>query len=156
MKRIIKTQKFKEWLHRYALAELSGTIIALSCAWFTYSQTNSYLDATAAGFVGEGIGFYGYFILEELRRHGLRYKGMPLYKRLPLILAKSSSNLFAEFAPAAVIDSLFIRPFATYAVPHHIHPYGVGFLIGKFSADLIFYTIAIAGYEFKKHLKFLQ
>jgi hypothetical protein len=142
--------KFKEWLRRYILAELLGTAIALALATVAYSHTHSYLAAAGAGFAGEGIGFYGYFIVSELMQHGLRYKGLPLYKQIPLVLAKSGTNLFVEFAPAEVLDNIFVRPVALYIVPQHIKPYVLGFIIGKLGADLFFYIFAIAGYEAKK------
>ena len=142
--------KFKEWLWRYAQAELLGTFIALAFAWFTYNHTHSYLAAAGAGFVGEGIGFFGYFIVTELWQHAAHYRGVPFYKRLPLILAKSGINLFVEFAPAEVLDNIFVRPFAMLIVPQHIKPYALGFIVGKLAADLLFYVIAIVGYEAKK------
>ncbi len=142
--------KFKEWLWRYAQAELLGTLIALAFAWFTYDHSHSYIAAAGAGFIGEGIGFYGYFIVTELWQHGVRYRDAPFYKRLPLMLTKSGTNLFVEFAPAEVLDNIFVRPFAMFIIPQHIRPYALGFVVGKFAADLFFYVFAIAGYEAKK------
>jgi hypothetical protein len=52
--------------------------------------------------------------------------------------------------PAEILDNFFIRPFAMYIAPQYIHPYPIGFLAGKFSADLIFYALAIIGYESRK------
>ncbi len=142
--------KLKEWLWHYAPAESLGTILALALALITYSHTHSYIAAAGAGFVGEGIGFYGYFVAAELLKHGLRYKDVPLRKRLPAVLAKSGTSLFVEFAPAEIIDNIFIRPLAMLVVPQHIKPYALGFIVGKFSADVFFYALAIAGYEIKK------
>lgn len=139
--------KLKEWFRHYALAEALGTIIALAFAWFTYARTHSYVAAAGAGFVGEGIGFYGYFISSELLKHGLRTKGIPLYRRLWIVITRSSTNLLVEFAPAEILDNFFIRPFAMFIVPQYIKPYPLGFVVGKFGADVIFYAFAIAGYE---------
>lgn len=132
------------------VAELLGTLIALGFAWATYSRTHSYVAAAGAGFVGEGIGFYGYFITTELWKHGLRTKGVPFHKRISIIVTKSSSNLLVEFAPAEIFDNLFIRPFAMFLVPQYIKPYALGFIVGKFAADILFYAFAILGYEAKK------
>ncbi len=133
-------------------AEVLGTVLAVIFAWFSYAHTHSYLAGAGAGFAGEGIGFYGYFVVYELRQHGILYKGKPLYKRLPLILAKSGTSLFVEFAPAEVLDNIFVRPFAMYIVPQYIKPYALGFIVGKLGADLVFYMLAIVGYEAKKRL----
>jgi hypothetical protein len=148
---VFKT-KFREWLWHYAQAEVLGTLIALIFAILIFKHTHSYAAAAGAGFLGEGIGFYGYFLVDEIIRHGLRYKNKPIYKRLSLIISKSSTNLFIEFAPAEIFDDIFIRPFAMFIVPQHIKPYALGFIVGKLGADLVFYIFAIAGYELKKQL----
>ncbi|HXE09954.1 MAG TPA: hypothetical protein VN554_00840 [Verrucomicrobiae bacterium] len=142
--------KIKEWLRHYVIAELLGTLIALAFAWATYAHTHSYAAAAGAGFVGEGIGFYGYFITTELWKHGLRTQGVPFHKRLAIIFTSSSTNLLVEFAPAELFDNIFIRPFAMYLAPQYIKPYALGFIAGKFIADILFYTFAILGYETRK------
>jgi hypothetical protein len=142
--------KRKEWLRRYLPAEVIGTILALAGAWITYNHTHSFVAAAASGWIGEGIGFYGYFILTEFARNRKLYNEGSLGKRLSLAVAAASTNLLVEFAPAEVIDNFIIRPYLMYVVPQHIHPYAVGFLVAKFSADIIFYALAIVGYEARK------
>ncbi len=146
-------QKFKEWLGRYLLAELLGTLIAVSFAYGSFVHTHSYVLAAGAGFLGEGIGFYGYFITSELIVNGRAYKNLPLLRQLRAIIAKSSTNLIVEFAPGELIDNIFIRPFLIYYVPQHIKPYVLGFILGKLSADALFYVFAISGYEIKKRMR---
>lgn len=143
--------KRKEWLKRYIGAEILGTIIALGAAWVVYEQTKSFVAATAAGWVGEGIGFYGYFVTTELTFHSKRYSQYGIVKRITFAISAASTNLFVEFMPAEIIDNILIRPYLMYLVPHYIHPYPLGFLVGKFSADLLFYVFAIAAYETKKY-----
>jgi hypothetical protein len=142
--------KRREWLRRYVPAEIIGTITALTGAWLVYAQSHSYLAATAAGWVGEGIGFFGYFITLELVANNQRYKDQPFFKRASLALATASTNLIVEFLPAELLDNFIVRPYLMYLLPHYIHPYPVGFLVGKFSADILFYALAIVGYEARK------
>lgn len=142
--------KRKEWLRRYIPAEVLGTIIALIGAWSVYVHTHSFIAAAAAGWLGEGIGFYGYFITTELLSSAERYAQYSILKRLSLAAAAASTNLLVEFMPAEIVDSFIVRPFAMYEAPHFIHPYPVGFLVGKFSADILFYVLAIIGYEVRK------
>jgi hypothetical protein len=142
--------KLNEWLKRYIPAEILGTIIALTLAWVIYNQTHSYALAAAAGWAGEGIGFFGYFIAAELLIHAKRYAGYSFFKRIPLVIAAAGTNLIVEFLPAEIIDNLIIRPFAMFVIPHYIHPYPLGFLIGKLSADIFFYFFAAIGYEMRK------
>jgi hypothetical protein len=142
--------KTKEWLKRYLPAEILDTIGALIAAWIVYDHTHSYVAAAASGWIGEGIGFYGYFISSELLLHAKRYREHSFFKRFSLAISLATAGLLVEFAPAEILDNFLIRPFAMYTVPQYIHPYPLGFLVGKFSADLVFYVLAVAGYEAKK------
>jgi len=148
-KQSFKTKR-REWLRRYIPAEVLGTITALIGAWSMYAHTHSYVAATASGWFGEGIGFYGYFIITELLASARRYEQHSLIKRVSLAVTAASTNLLIEFLPAEVLDNFIIRPFLMYLAPHYIHPYPVGFLAGKFSADILFYALAIVGYETRK------
>jgi hypothetical protein len=143
--------KRKEWLRRYIGAEIIGTILALAAAWIVYIHTKSFVAATAAGWVGEGIGFYGYFITTELITNTKRFGNHRLFKRITFAISAASTNLFVEFMLAEILDNLLLRPYLMYLLPHYIHPYPLGFLAGKFSADIIFYTLAIVAYEARKH-----
>jgi hypothetical protein len=142
--------KTKEWAKRYIPAEILGTVGALLAAWVVYGHTHSYIVAAASGWIGEGICFYGYFISTELLLNAKKYRDYSFFTRISLAIGVASTNLLVEFAPAELVDNLFIRPFAMYIIPQHLHPYPVGFLVGKFSADLIFYLLAIGGYEARK------
>ena len=152
MKQVASKAKFKEWLRRYIVAELLGTVISVGFASFLFVRTHNYVVATGGGLVGEGIGFYGYFIVSELVINNQRYRAYSLLKKLKKIIALTSTNLIIEFVPAEIADSIFIRPFLMFYVPHYLKPYALGFLVGKFSADMLFYIFAVAGYEFKKRL----
>lgn len=143
-------QKTKEWARRYIPAEILGTAGALIAAWIVYVHTHSYVAAAAAGWIGEGIGFYGYFVSTELLLNARKYREHPFFKRVLLAVGIASSNLLVEFAPAEILDTFFIRPFAMFLAPQHIHPYPIGFLVGKFGADLVFYLLAVIGYETRK------
>ena len=148
-KQTLKSKR-SEWLRRYIPAEILGTITSVAGAWPVYEHTHSYVAATASGWFGEGIGFYGYFIVTELASNSKRYQDRGLFKRISLAVAAASTNSLVEFMPAEVLDNFIIRPFFMYLAPHYIHPYPVGFLAGKFSADIIFYALAVVGYEARK------
>ncbi len=144
--------KRKEWLKRYIPAEILGTSTALIGAWIAFAHTHSYITATASGWIGEGLGFYSYFVVVELIYNSKKYVSHSLIKRTSLAISAASTNLLIEFMPAELLDNFLIRPFAMYSAPHYIHPYPIGFLVGKFSADIIFYALAIIGYETRKRL----
>lgn len=148
------SQKFKdkrrEWLGRYIPAEILGTATALAGAWVVFAYSGSYAAATGAGWFSEGIGFYGYFITTELLKSSRKYRQHRFFKRLSLAIGAASTNLLVEFLPAELVDNFLIRPGLMFAIPHAVHPYPVGFLVAKFSADILFYVFAIAGYESRK------
>ena len=149
MSQKLKT-KTREWLHRYLWAETLGTALSLITAWLVFGQTRSFVAAAGAGWAAEGFGFYGYFVAAELLSNVQRYHGYPLFRRMSVAVAKASTNLLVEFAPAEILDNFLIRPLALYAFPQFIHPYPIGFLAGKLSADIVFYLFAIVGYEARK------
>jgi hypothetical protein len=151
MNRAKLTSKTREWLKRYVPAEILGTIGALIAAWVVYDHTHSYIAAAAAGWACEGIGFYGYFVTTELLLNSKKYGQYPPIKRIWLAVVTASTNLLVEFLPAEILDNFIIRPYLMYLVPQYVHPFPVGFLVGKFSADIIFYALAILGYEVRKH-----
>lgn len=150
MKHEVLRRKFIEWIRHYLLAEALGTLISVAMAYAAFEHSHSYVVAAGAGFVGEGIGFYGFFVIRELLTNARAYRHIPFLRRISTIIAKSSTNLIVEFAPAEILDNFFLRPFLMYATPHYIHPYALGFLAGKLSADIIFYCFAIVGYEARK------
>ena len=149
MARISRAKKI-EWLKRYLPAEILGTILAVIVASITYAQSGSYVAAAAAGWFAEGIGFYGYFISLELLTNAAVYRHLRPFKRIVLATTVASTNLLVEFLPAELLDNFIIRPYLMYLIPQYVHPYWLGFLVGKLSADVIFYALAIVGYESRK------
>lgn len=124
----------------------------MSAAWIVFAHSHSYVAAAAAGWLFEGIGFYGYFIATELIFNSHKYRKYSIIKRTAMAIASSSSNLFLEFLPAEIGDNFIIRPLGMFLGPKYIHPYPVGFLIGKFSSDILFYALSIVGYEARKKI----
>ena len=59
-------------------------------------------------------------------------------------------SLLIEFGLAEVVDSAFVRPYLLWLSPQLIGQLQLGWLIAKLAADIVFYTLAIAGYEFHK------
>jgi hypothetical protein len=152
MTKNVPRSKRNEWLKRYVPAEILGTITALLGAVITYHSSHSLIAATAGGWVGEGVGFYGYFITLELLANSKRYENQKLIQRISKAVAAAGTNLLVEFLPAELFDNFIIRPFLMYQGLKHIKPLAIGFLAGKFSADIIFYIFAIVGFESRKKL----
>ncbi len=67
-------------------------------------------------------------------------------------LSHTLRNLSLEFGPAELLDSFLVRPLAMYLGPIVVGSLTAGVILGKIAADVVFYTLAIVGYEFGKKL----
>ena len=129
--------RISEWFHRYAVAEVTGLVCALVAA-IAVGRTAGPAAAAIAGTLGEGVGFYGVILLRDVRRHGATWR--------------VARGLVVEFGLAEVGDTLAVRPLAMYGATVLAGDTLVGVLVGKVAADVVFYTVAIAGYELRKRL----
>jgi hypothetical protein len=138
---------FKEWFDRYKYAELSATSAALASSQFSRifdGLTTAYLITFA-----EYFAFYGVILFMAYKK--LIETNRSLDKRTPskemLLLIQ---NLVLEFGYPAVLDLFFIRPFCMYWMPIVTGNYFMGIILGKITADSIFYGLAIVNYELIK------
>jgi hypothetical protein len=143
-------RKTGEWTRRYLPAEIIATITAITGAFVGHRLTGSLAVAAICGTVGENIGYYGYFVCTETARHYRGHSQHPPLRRVLLTAGKTLRDMLVEFGPAEFFDSFFFRPLFMYLGPKFIPIFALGILAGKIAADLIFYTFAITGYEFRK------
>lgn len=138
---------FKEWFNRYKYAELSATSAALASSQFSRifdSLTTAYLITFA-----EYFAFYGVILLMTYKK--LAQKNGALNKKTSLKeVVFIVRNLLFEFGYPAILDFFFIRPFCMYWMPILTGNYFMGILLGKITADSIFYGFAIVNYEWIK------
>ncbi|MET0414781.1 MAG: hypothetical protein ABW022_02015, partial [Actinoplanes sp.] len=126
----------REWLWRYGPAEAAATVGALAAASATGALGMP--AATAfAGALGETLAFYAVILFRDLRRSGTPRRQM-------------LTGLLVEFGPAEIADTFAVRPLAMYLGPLLIGHLAAGILAGKLAADVVFYALAIAGYELFK------
>ncbi len=142
--------KLNEWLRRYLPAELVGTCTALLGAFAGRELSGSLAVAAIAGNVSEFVGYYGYFGVKEALEQYNRHHHHTRLLRLVLTAAKTARNLAIEFGVAELCDSLFFRPFFMYMGAQLVPNFALGIFLGKVAADVLFYSIAIVGYEVKK------
>jgi hypothetical protein len=128
--------KIGEWIRRYLPAELAGTLGAVLAASTAAGFGNA--AATAfAGSLGEAIAFYTVLLVRDLRAN-------------PRRVSETLRGLVMEFGAAEVADTLAIRPLAMYVGPLIVANAAAGVTLGKIAADLVFYTLAIIGYELRR------
>jgi hypothetical protein len=130
----------REWLARYAPAEVAATLGAVLGA----SAAGRFGVATATVFAAaivETVAFYAVLFIRDLRHRSStrRPSGRALWTTL--------RNLLVEFGPAELLDTLAVRPLAMYAASTVVGQVVTGVILGKIAADAVFYALAIIGYE---------
>jgi len=138
---------FKEWFDRYKYSELAATSAALLASQFSriYSGlTTAYLITFS-----EYFAFYSVMIYRSYKSKAVqnRDKNQKVSTKEILIIIR---DLFLEFGYPAVLDFFFIRPFCMYWMPILIGNYFVGIILGKITADSVFYFLSIINYEWIK------
>ena len=138
---------FKEWFDRYKYAEIAATSAALAS-----SQFSRIFDGLITAYLitfAEYTAFYGVIVFmayqKLVKANRLLDKKTSLKEIIILI-----RNLLLEFGYPAILDLFFIRPFCMYWMPILTGNYFMGILLGKISADSIFYGLAIVNYELIK------
>ena len=133
--------RVREWLRRYAPAEVAATLGALLAAggagWFGVAAATAY-----AGSIGEAIAFYTVVFVRDQRRSNRRSGRGSRWRTL--------RGLLMEFGPAELVDTFAVRPLAMYLATVLIGHVATGVLVGKVAADVVFYTLAIIGYEIRR------
>ena len=145
-------RKLIEWLRRYLPLEIAGWVGELGAAALTYAWTGSLAAAAAAATIGSSVGYYLPAYVSAVRwssnlESDRRWPARTL--RAHLLALRS---LTVEFGPAEVIDSLAVRPALIYAAPLMLDHVVLGWILGGFIADLVFYVFAIFSYERFKRL----
>lgn len=141
---------FKEWFDRYKYAEIAATSAAVASSQFSRifdGLTTAYLITFA-----EYFAFYGVIVFMSYKKLVEANKSLDSATSLRELLLLFR-NLFLEFGYPAVLDFFFIRPFCMYWMPVLTGNYVTGIILGKISADSIFYGLAIVNYEWIKRKK---
>ena|SRR5207249_4363661 len=125
-----------DWLRRYAVAELCGSVSAVAGALLMHALGGNAVLVAVGGTLGENLGYYGVIVSRELRTGDGVLAGV--------------RNLLLEFGPAELLDSGFIRPLAMGLGAHYLGA-ARGVLAGKIAADITFYVPVIATYELRRY-----
>ena len=140
--------KVADWLRRYGLAEVAGITCALVGSYGARRLTGSNIAAAYGGAWGESLGYSSVIILRDYlaARRGAHAEGRIVNVRDAGGIA---TGLLAEFGPAAVLDTLVVRPFAMGVGMRTLGP-ARGLIAGKIAADILFYIPVIYTYERRK------
>jgi hypothetical protein len=139
------TTRVREWLRRYLPAEAAGLLTALTGALVTQRLTGSPVAAAFAGSICETAGYYATIATRDVARHRRHMSTLRA-------VARTGRDLTVEFGAAEAVDSLFVRPALMYTGPLLTGGFVSGTVIGKLAADVVFYALAICGYELRKRI----
>jgi ornithine decarboxylase len=128
----LRRNRVREWLNRYAPAEAAAIAGAVSAAWLI-DHLHVAAATAIAGAIGETLAFYVVIIARE-RRVDVR-------------------GLLIEFGVAESADTFLVRPLAMYVASALVGRAMIGVVLGKFAADVVFYGLAIIGYEVNRARK---
>lgn len=143
-----KSTKLREWLHRYGLAECGGLAGAVLGSYLTRHATGTAIAAAYGAAWGETIGyactivtrdFIGEARLVRSARRPLRFAD----------LGRLITGLLVEFGPAGALDTFVTRP-AAMALGTRALGLPVGVIVGKVTADVLFYVPVIIVYEHRQ------
>jgi hypothetical protein len=142
-------QKAKEWLWRYAPAEIISIPATLVPAWVVYQATHAAISAALAGTWGGNIGYFGTILLRDVwqTRRALLAQGRKYGWET---FCRNVRALTIEFGIAEIVDSFLVRPTLMYWLPLILGDLTWGILIAKMVADISFYLPAILFYEMSK------
>ena len=138
---------FKEWFDRYKYAEIAATSAALASSQFSRifdGFTTAYLITFA-----EYFAFYGVILFMSYQKLAKTNRLLNIKTSLKEILFLFR-NLLLEFGYPAILDLFFIRTFCIYWIPILTGNYFMGIILGKITADYIFYGLVIVNYELIK------
>jgi hypothetical protein len=149
---VVVRDKLREWGRRYLLAEIVGTIAALSAALTVHAATGSLASAALAGSVAESIAYYSVVLRRTLPELFARHAGHRPVRRL-LRTGRDLVTEVSDFLAAELADTLLVRPGLIYLAAGWAGSGVVwGLLIGKLLADVGFYAVVIPSYELRKRL----
>ena len=142
--------KVADWVRRYGLAEFAGVCCAFVGSFAARRLTGSNVAAAYGGAWGETLGYSCVIIARDYlaaarsahaagRSPGARDAG------------GVAAGLVTEFGPAAILDTLVVRPFTMAAGMRLLGPRS-GLLAGKLVADVVFYLPVIFMYERRKRI----
>ncbi|MDR6843528.1 hypothetical protein [Flavobacterium granuli] len=138
---------FKEWFDRYKYSELAASTAALLASQF--SRIFSGLITAYLITFAEYFAFYVVMIYRSYKalaaKNKLNNQSVTI-KEIAFLIR----NLFLEFGYPAVLDFFFIRPFCMYWMPILTGNYFIGIILGKITADSLFYFLSIVNYEWIK------
>lgn len=164
--------KIVGWLRRYLPAEVAGTTAALVGVMLALRLEQPLATVAVVGVWSEVIGFYSAMVLQEWFAEQRRCRqssanpiplctccknGLAIFRTFWTSVRQTISflcrllrNLVLEFGVAELLDPLILRPAVLILAMQVIPSLSVALIVGKLTADLVFYTVTICSLELRK------
>ena len=132
----INKRRVLDWFLRYAPAEIGGILFAFLASFAVRHATHNAVASAYAAAWGETIGYAAVMLVRDLASgtHGTGH----------VVL-----GVLTEFGPAGVVDTFVTRPLAMALGVRFFGPV-LGIVVGKVSADVLFYGPVIYMYEWRR------
>lgn len=127
-------------IKRYGIGEIFATWWALLWGYIITRWTDSSVAIGYAWARWENICYYWYFLYKE-------YRDQALFHGKKISIWTVFVGMISEFWPWEVLDSLIIKPFLMWWWSKTL--WTLGFIVGKYLADSIYYTLATLLYHHK-------
>jgi hypothetical protein len=141
--------RIKEWIRRYAWAEVFSTLLTFLFGWVASGVTKNPVLIAYAGTIGAAAGFYGFIFIKDISSSYLKHEPDTVRAK-SLLVVRCLRNMGFEFGLAEVLDFFLVRPFCLLYGPVILNSYFWGILAGKTIADIIFFTLSILMFEIRK------
>ena len=141
--------RIKEWIRRYAWAEVISTIFTFLSGWASSGITKNSVAIAYAGTIGAAAGFYGFIFIRDIYNSYLKHEPETIRVKI-LLVARCLRNMGFEFGLAELLDFVVVRPICLLSGPVILKNYFWGILAGKTIADIIFFTISRLMFEIRK------
>ena len=112
-----------------------------------YASTGSLAIAAIAATIGSSIGYYLPAYVNAFRWTWPTVEARTVVGRVVLTNLLAVRSLTMEFGIAEVIDSALVRPGLIFAAPVLLDQVLLGWIVGGFLADVVFYVCTIVSYE---------
>ena len=127
-------------IKRYGPWEIFATTWAILWGYIASHWTDNPAILWYAGARWENLLYYGYFLFKE-------YNDQKIFYNKKISLWTVFSGMISEFWPGELLDSLVMKPLLMGLWSKYFGT--VGFIIGKYCADIVYYSLATVLYNKK-------
>lgn len=140
-RRVLRSLWF--WIRRYLPPELAGTATMLIAGVAVAAAAAPAVVIGLVGTAAENVGFYSVAAITVWREQRVNFPDDGALRRARRVTVL----LVLEFGPAELLDTFLVRPLALTLAVHLLPNVGLGLIVGKLAADIVFYVLAATAFR---------